>query len=280
VIAGPEVLVVPAPGGAGLVVERAAAGGPSVVLLHAGVADRRAWRHVAPALHARGASVVSYDRRGFGETPAARAPFRHADDLLAVLDATSPGPAWLVGNSQGGLIALDVALGHPDRVAGLVLIAPAVGGAPDPEDHELDPDTLRLAAALERAEEDEDVDAANRLEVELWLDGPAGPAGRVGGPARALALAMNRTALQSGQAEDAGRGDEDAWSRLGEVRVPVTLAWGALDLPYLRALCRELAGRLPDVRRAVELPGVAHLPGVERPDLVAALVAEAVGLGD
>ena len=118
------------------------ADGPRVVLLHAGVADRRAWRDVAPELHAMGADVLAYDRRGFGETPASAEPFRHVDDLLGLLD----GPAWLVGNSMGGAIALDAALLAPDAVAGLVLIAPAVSGAPEDAIENLDPDTRRIVA--------------------------------------------------------------------------------------------------------------------------------------
>lgn len=89
---------------------------------------------------------------------------------------------------------------------------------------------------------------------------------------------MNGTALHSGQPEDAGVGDEDAWSRLEVVRAPATVVWGALDLPFARARCRVLSERLPDVREAVELPGVAHLPMLERPDLVTGLIASAAGL--
>ena len=73
----------------GLVGERWDGEGTPVVLLHAGVADRRAWRDVAPQLDA---PVIAYDRRGFGETPPAPQPFTHLDDLLAVLDASRTGP--------------------------------------------------------------------------------------------------------------------------------------------------------------------------------------------
>jgi pimeloyl-ACP methyl ester carboxylesterase len=38
---------------------------------------------------------------------------------------------WLLGNSMGGQLALDLALRAPDRVAGLILLAPDVGGAPE-----------------------------------------------------------------------------------------------------------------------------------------------------
>jgi pimeloyl-ACP methyl ester carboxylesterase len=57
------------------------------------------------------------------------------------------GPCWLVGSSQGGKIALDFTLLLPDRVAGLVLLAPAVSGAPDPE--QADPDTERLSDLID-----------------------------------------------------------------------------------------------------------------------------------
>lgn len=255
--------------------ERLPGAGPAIVLLHAGVADRRAWSGVAAALADRGHDVVAYDRRGFGETPAAGAP-DHASDLRAVLEQVTDGPAWLVGNSQGGRIALDLALSAPERVAGLVLIAPAVSGAPDPADDELDPDTLRIDAAIEAAEERGDTGAVNRLEARLWLDGPAAAEGRVHGPARELFLDMNAIALAADWPEDAGPEEPATWQRLAEITAPTTIAWGELDLPYFADQCRELAERLGDVRAAIELPGVAHLPGLEDPGGVAALIAGAV----
>jgi pimeloyl-ACP methyl ester carboxylesterase len=252
--------------------------GPTVVLLHAGVADRRAWSEVASALNARGAEVVAYDRRGFGETPGSESSFDHLDDLLSVLDEVTDAPAWLVGNSQGGLIALDLALTSPERVAGLVLLAPAISGAPEEEDEDLDPTTLQLAEDIELAEASGDLETANRLEVRLWLDGPAGPDGRVIGDARSLALNMNAIALASVQPDEAAREGMDTWSRLEEIEAPVTVVWGELDIPVVVERCRVLADRLGNTREVVGIPGVAHLPALERPDLVTAVVAEAIGL--
>lgn len=253
------------PGSARLHGEQWRGDGPPVVLLHAGVADRRSWYAVADGLAGR--EVVAYDRRGFGESPVSSEAFSHVEDLVAVLDEVVHEPAVLVGSSMGGGLAIDTALSVPDRVAGLVLLAPAVSGAPEPE---LDFATEALGAALEAAEEYGDLDEVNRLEAWIWLDGPAGPEGRVAGPSRDLFLAMNRILLENGAAEDAGASGVDAWNRLGELRAPTVVACGDLDVPFLVERCRQLADTLPNAR-LVEPPGLAHLPYLEDPTAVVEL---------
>jgi pimeloyl-ACP methyl ester carboxylesterase len=78
---------------------------PTVVMLHSGVTDRRAWSEVAARLSST-ATVVASDRRGFGDSPPPTARFSRLDDLMAVLDSVAAGPAWLVGSSAGGGPAL------------------------------------------------------------------------------------------------------------------------------------------------------------------------------
>ena len=244
-----------------------------VIMLHEGVADRHSWRPVAEAIAHRAVAVV-YDRRGFGETPPSTEPFSHVDDLLAVMDAVSAPSAWLAGTSAGGGIALDAAISAPERVEGLLLLAPAISGAPDPE---LDPDTARFDALLEQAGSRGDMDEINRLDTWLWLDGPAQPEGRVGGETRSLALEMNEIALRSGVPEDAGKSHIDAWNRLSEVQVPVTVACGDLDVPFLVERSQELARRLPNATYRT-LEGVAHLSELEKPAMVIALLDSVLAL--
>ena len=173
---------------------------------------------------------------------------------------------------MGGGLALDAALLAAERVAGLVLLAPAVSGAPEPDvDAQIEPFEDGITRALAAG----DIDEINRLETWLWLDGPAGPEGRVGGDIRTLALAMNELILGLDVAEEAGASDVDAWSRLGEIQVPATVACGDLDVSFLVDRSRELARRLPRGRHRL-LEGVAHLPSLEQPTTVAALVTEAL----
>src|ERR1700754_1892548 len=248
--------------------------GPTIVLLHAGVCDRRCWREVGGRLGAAGGNILAYDRRGFGDAPPAGRPFRHVDDLLTVLDAVSPdAPVWLVGSSMGGGVALDAALEAPERIAGLVLLAPAISGDPGPGDDAYNAATDGLADAIDAAFTAEAVDECNRLEVRLWLDGPAGPEGRVSGPARELALDMNRIVLANefAAAEGAdGASGLDTASRLHEIATPMVVACGELDISIKVQSSTELAQALANATYR-SLPGRAHLPYLEDPGEIAAL---------
>jgi len=262
--------------GATLVGDRWTGTGPTVALLHAGVCDRRSWREVGARLAAASWNVVAYDRRGFGDVPPAAVDFRHADDLLAVLDAVSPGaPAWLVGSSMGGGVALDAALQAPDRIAGLVLIAPTISGDPEPEEEVYIAATNGLAEAIDTAWTAGEQEACNQHEVHLWLDGPAGPEGRVSGPPRELALDMNRIVIANGESGPDGASGLDAASRLHEIAIPATIACGDLDISLKLQRSTELADALPDGTYR-SLPGRAHLPYLEAPDEVVALITAAV----
>ena len=250
---------------------------PDLVLLHAGVTDRRSWYETANRL-SPGYALVAYDRRGFGQSVASPEAFSHVRDLESLLDALDLDHVWLVGSSAGGRVALDATLTFPERVAGLVLLAPAISGSPDLES--LDPETARLDVLVEAAMEAGHLDEANRLEAWLWLDGPAGPESRVSGAVRELFLEMNAIALESEaeSAEDSSNSDMDAWSRLPEITVPVTVAWGERDVPVLNERCRQVIDRLPNATGR-KLPQVAHLPYLEDPDLTAEVIRHAVASG-
>ena len=94
------------------------------------------WNALAPLLTERG-HVVALDLPGFGLTP----PWRdytldtHVTAVAAAVDALD-GPVELIGNSTGGLLCEMYAAHHPDRVARMVLIAPATPPVlPDPRVH-------------------------------------------------------------------------------------------------------------------------------------------------
>lgn len=243
--------------------------GDPVVFLHAAVCDSRMWR---AQLDAVGAShkAIAYDRRGFGETRAEKEDFSAVADLMAVIDAAGNGaPAILVGCSQGGRVALDAALLHPSRVRALVLIAPAVSGAPEPIHP---PDIEGLMARLKDAEKAGDLDRVNAIKAHHLLDGPLQPEGRVTGEARRLFLDMNAIALRSPPI-GSNLDNAPAFHRLGEISAPSLVMWGDFDFPHIQERCRHIATTMPNGSSHI-LTGMAHLPSLERPTEITGLLAE------
>lgn len=95
-----------------------------VVLIHAGVADRRMWDPIWPT-STRERDVVRVDLRGFGDSAARPAgPVSPAGDVLGALAEIGVGRCHLVGASLGAGVAVEVALTRPPAVASLLLAAP------------------------------------------------------------------------------------------------------------------------------------------------------------
>ncbi len=118
---------------------------PVVLAAHGVTANHLAWQRLA-ALDRF--TLVAPDLRGRGRSNrvAGRAGMeRHADDLLAVVDALDLGRPLLTGHSMGGFVAAAFVALHGDRVAGTVLVDGGLPFPPVPEGVTLDE---ALAAAI------------------------------------------------------------------------------------------------------------------------------------
>lgn len=237
--------------------------GPPLIFLHAGVADQRMWQPQIEEF-APEHLVIAYDRRGFGKTAAVDERFSHVDDLLAAFNHFGLEKAVLVGCSQGGRIAIDYTLKHPEQVSALALIAPAVSGAPGPD--EWPPEIEALDNALDEADEADDLDRINEIEAHMWLDGPLCQEGRVQGELRDLFLDMNGIALNLPELEQEIE-PPSAYERVAELTIPVLVIWGDLDFPHLRERCRYLVESIPQAN-GHEIEGAAHLVSYEKAEVV------------
>ncbi len=116
--------------GAGLAWRKVAGRGPVVVWLggfHSDMSGTKA-QALADWAVARGRAFLRFDYFGHGQSDgdfAVGTITRWRSDVLAVLDALAPGEVVLVGSSMGGWLACLATLARPERVKGLVLIAPA-----------------------------------------------------------------------------------------------------------------------------------------------------------
>lgn len=245
--------------------------GPPILLLHAGVVDSRVWEPFVPLLTGAGYRAIRYDARGFGRSNTEDVEFRRTDDLLAVLDAFGIERAALVGNSQGGQIALDFAVSHPERVAALVQLASGIGGLDVP----MSPRDEAVEARYEEIDQAGDVEALTDFELALWGAGVEQPVERLSPDLRAFLRPMF---AEANEGRPRGRQvplDPPAAERLDRLTMPVLFAHGALDFSYVELFGRHLEANVPGARFVV-IPGVAHLVAVEAPEETARLILDLI----
>lgn len=249
--------------GARLAVDRSGSGDAAVALVHAGVADRRMWEPLVAELPA-GIDVVRYDMRGFGDSELPPDAFSHARDLIALLDALELDKVALVGASLGGAVALEAASNWPERVRGLALLDASA-------EHEWSSVVREFGAAENAALEAGNIDAAVELNLRLWVDGPRATSD-VDPAMRALVADMQRRAFELQQGVDAE--EEELETDPARITAPTVVAVGELDVSDFHEIARDLAAAIPNVVEHAVIPGVAHLPALERPAEVAKLLTK------
>ena len=241
--------------------------GPGVVLLHDGLLHSVTWDEVWPALCSK-YHVVRYDRRGYGRSEAAKAPFSAEKDLEQVLRRTGMAHAVLVGNSSGAGLALDFAISHPAMVEGLFLIGPVVHG-------------MRSSAFfLSRGERNnaplahDDVKGA----AENWSKDAFAIAGTNEAARKKVfeALAQNPQNLKiAGQFEK--RPAPPTVVRLGEIEAPTLMLVGAADIADVHAFAGAIQAAVPVSRREV-WADAGHMIQLEKPQEVVARLERFVTL--
>jgi len=267
---------------AGLLVAPDDPGDAAFLLLHGFGANTRSWASTLPWL-SEGGLAVAFDRPAFGltERPSGRwtadanpyGPAAQVATAIGVLDALGIERAVLVGHSAGGSIALQAALAHPERVAGLVLVGAAVyagGGAPAWSRPLLrTPQFARVGPLIVRqlgGTQGEDFLRASWADP-TRIDDATWEAYR-----RPLQVLDWDRALW--ELVKASR-EPDLVPRLGAVRVPVLVLTGVQDAivpaEQSRDLARDLSG-VPGGATLVELEGCGHLPHEECPEAFRAAV--------
>lgn len=119
--------------------------GPPVLLLHGWPDDASTWDVVGSALTAAGHRTIVPSLRGFGDTRFVDdRPLRsgnsaiHAMDMIGLMDGLGIEQLAVVGHDWGSNIAEALAVGWPDRIERIAMLAtpPRVGGMPTPPFHQ------------------------------------------------------------------------------------------------------------------------------------------------
>lgn len=246
--------------------------GAPVLALHGLTATRRYVLMGSRALERSGHRVISYDARAHGSSaPAAEGDYgyaRLAADALAVLDAAGERRAVLAGASMGAHAAVRVALEHPGRVAGLVLITPAF----DPRSQEHHERWDALARGLREGGVEGFLAAYDLAAVpEAWRE-------TVGRVLRQRLSAHEHPAAVADALERVPRSRPfEDWCELASVGCPCLVVGSRdeADPGHPLAVARAWQAAIPGARLVVEDEGPpARSPVAWQGGRVAALIAE------
>jgi pimeloyl-ACP methyl ester carboxylesterase len=233
-----------------------------MVLTHGSWGDRRGWAAVVPGL-ARSFQVVTWDRRGHGESgdvPGPGTREQDSDDLAELVAALGIAPAHLAGNSFGGSISLGLAIRRPELFRSLAVHEPPVfdvlRGA---ESEQARVVVERIARVTERL-------AADEMEVgaALFADTVVGQAGNwanMSSEARAMMVRHASTFL--GENRDPGVFALDLQG-LTRFDRPALLSYGDASPSYFGAAVRRVAESIPNATVHV-FTGAGHVPHRSHP---------------
>ena len=229
--------------------------GAPVLLLHGASLGSSAdvWaRNLAP-LAAHGLRVIAPDLPGFGGTdnPTDPSVAYRRRFILAFMDALKLERTSLVGHSQAGRVALDLAFSNPERIAKVVVLAtgsllPPLAENAEAEGEEggaREPTLADTRALLEGNLYNRSLITSDELELRHRMS--------VG---KNFSAFLARKAVKG----QGGKGAEAPWQRAGKCPVPLLMLYGEND----RGQAAERAKKAKDLNPALNLqilPRCAHL---------------------
>jgi pimeloyl-ACP methyl ester carboxylesterase len=226
------------------VVEWGPAGAPPFVAHGGWAGNWELWQEPFQLMQSRW-RCIAYDHRGSGSTVASPdriSPRALVDDLLRLLDQLSVERCVLAGESMGALTVLTLAAEHPERLAGLVLVAgKPVGGVAE----EFVANTRGDYAATVRWFVDACVPEPDSDHIKRW----------------------GSQILLRSDGESAARLLETAVSErppAERVQAPTLIVHGDRDVIVPLDDARELHRRMPESQLVI-LPGAGHVPTLTRP---------------
>ncbi len=223
--------------------------GEPLVLLHGGMATNGLWAPQMPDFAAR-FRLVAPERRGHGHTPDVAGPLSYdvmAADTIGFLETVVGGPAHLVGFSDGGIVALVVAMMRPELVHKVVAISAHF------DTSGIVPEATAMMASWTAAS-----DEVAMLRVAYEAVSPDGPRHWPVVFAKFLEMAATQPTISI--------------EELGAISAPTLVLAGDDDMIRLEHTA-ELSRAVPNSQLGL-VPGTSHFLAMEKPDLVNRLVLD------
>ena len=225
--------------------------GPNVVLLHGWCCNRRFWREQIAVLE-NDHRVLALDFRGHGDSEAPAGGYtiaRLALDISDAMAALGVSPATVVGHSMGGIVAQELVLSHPDKVAGLALVTTLAA----------DPERTLISRYIAHDTARDGFETALVRHFPGWFTPDSDP-----GLMDWTKAELLRVPAQIALALVADYQDVDYRPRLNKVHVPTLVLAASADTSTPEARSEELATSIPNAK-LITVPGSGHFVHLERP---------------
>jgi pimeloyl-ACP methyl ester carboxylesterase len=244
--------------------------GNAIVLVHGSWGSHHTWDSIVPLL-ADSFRVLTYDRRGHSqsERPPGQGSIREdVADLAALIEHLELAPVWVVGNSQGALIALRLAGEHPELLCGITGHEPPMFSPVED-----DPTAAPLLENLKKL----DVEVAERIAAgdsaggaELFVDAIVSPGAFAQLPDEYREeLIHNAPTFLDEERDPENAHFDPGW--LTGFPHPVLLTMGDESDPIFVSMYAEAAELLPKVEFR-RLPGAGHVPQRYQPNAYADVI--------
>ncbi len=234
--------------------------GPPLVLIHAGFLDSRMWDEQFK-LFSENFKVIRYDVRGFGKSDPPRHKFTNSNDLYTLLKHLKIPKTSIIGVSNGGAIALDFAVEHPEMLERLILVGTGVRGYENtPEEEKIWDRFDEVMKPQEVAVKENRLADAVEMDVNVWA-AAQNPTNRK----RTLEIAMDNAHTH---VEPPGKWHvkqgTPTFRRLGEINVPTLLIVGDRDVEGMRLLSKRLQGLISN-SKLITIEGADHVVSLSKP---------------
>jgi pimeloyl-ACP methyl ester carboxylesterase len=213
--------------------------------------------------------IVLYDHRGIGRSGPCNGDITTADlaaDALALLHALGIERAHVLGFSMGGMVAQELALSAPQRVATLVLVGTTAGGT------QSKPTSGDVVQALTAAVLSGDRERVLRTGFGLVVSAPYADSAEHYAAFAAVAR-EHPASIQMLMEQQAAIVAHDSYGRLRGLAPPTLVIHGSEDR-MLSPINGDLLASLISGARLEQLAGAGHLVYWERPERTAQLVRE------
>jgi len=234
--------------------------GVPLIMIHGGFIDRRMWDEQFEYF-SKDYRVIRYDARNHGLTTSGADNFTNYDDLNAIMDSLKINKAVVMGLSMGGLITIDFALSHPEKVIAIIPVSTGISGFDKKDDY-----WKEFDKNINTEFSNNNVDGAVECMLKAWTYGPKRTSEQVDANVKEkVKLMIKSTFDKPDTMRIPGKLNPAANGRLSEIKVPVLTIYGDLDMQGII----DIAGRIEKEitgSKKVKIKGAAHMINMEFPD--------------